>query len=110
VLPWTMPIGFVALLAGWVTTEVGRQPFVVYGLMRTADAVSAVPTASVATTLALFIGVYGGVFGAGVYYISRLIRTGPPDVEGGPRAPAGPGGTPARPLGVPPEPIEGAAQ
>jgi cytochrome d ubiquinol oxidase subunit I len=106
VLPWMMPSGFVALLAGWVTTEVGRQPYVVYGLMRTADAVSAVPAASVATTLALFVGVYGGVFGAGVYYMARLIRTGPPDVDGAP-APEVTAGTPARPLGVPGEPLEG---
>ncbi|HLF11987.1 MAG TPA: cytochrome ubiquinol oxidase subunit I, partial [Gammaproteobacteria bacterium] len=77
VLPWMIPSGFVALLAGWVTTETGRQPYVVYGLMRTADAVSEVPGASVATTLLLFLLVYGGVFGAGIYYIARLIRTGP---------------------------------
>ena len=110
VLPWLMPVGFVALLAGWVTTEVGRQPYVVYGLMRTAEAVSAVPAASVAATLALFVGVYGGVFGAGVYYMARLVRSGPPEVDGGPRAPAGSHGTPARPLRAPPEPIEGSAR
>jgi len=101
-LPWMIPAGFIALLAGWVTTEMGRQPFVVYGLMRTADAVSAVPGASVLTTLALFVGVYGGVFGAGVYYIARLIRTGPQEIAAEPAA------TPARPLGVPGEPLEDA--
>jgi cytochrome d ubiquinol oxidase subunit I len=110
VLPWLMPAGFVALLAGWVTTEVGRQPYVVYGLMRTAEAVSAVPGASVAATLVLFVGVYGGVFGAGVYYIARLIRSGPPDVEGGPRASASTSGTPARPLSGAGEPMQGAAR
>jgi cytochrome d ubiquinol oxidase subunit I len=99
-LPWMIPAGFVALLAGWVTTEVGRQPYVVYGLMRTAEAVSQVPRSSLLTTLALFVGVYGGVFGAGIYYMARLIRTGPTEIG------AAPVGTPARPLGVPGEPLE----
>ncbi len=99
-LPWMIPAGFVALLAGWFTTEVGRQPYVVYGLMRTADAVSPVPGASLLTTLVLFVVVYGGVFGAGVYYMARLIRTGPLEVGGDPTA------TPSRPLGVPGEPLE----
>jgi cytochrome d ubiquinol oxidase subunit I len=100
VLPWMIPSGFVALLAGWFTTEVGRQPYVVYGLMRTADAVSAVPGASLLTTLTLFVVVYGGVFGAGVFYMARLIRTGPTEIGAGPAA------TPARPLGMPDEPLE----
>ncbi len=100
VLPWMIPAGFVALLAGWFTTEIGRQPYVVYGMMRTAEAVSAVPGASVATTLALFLGVYGGIFGAGIYYIVRLIRKGPLEIE-----PAG-HGTPARPMSVADEPLE----
>jgi cytochrome d ubiquinol oxidase subunit I len=102
ILPWMIPAGFVALLAGWLTTEVGRQPYIVYGLMRTADAVSAVPSASLLTTLALFVGVYGGVFGAGVYYMARLIRNGPAEI--GTSAAA----TPARPLSMPGEPLEGA--
>jgi cytochrome d ubiquinol oxidase subunit I len=108
VLPWMIPSGFCALLAGWFTTEIGRQPYVVYGLMRTADAVSRLPGASVATTLLLFLLVYGGVFGAGIYYIVRLVRGGPPDIavespklREGERA-----GTPARPLGAPGDPIE----
>jgi cytochrome bd ubiquinol oxidase subunit I len=100
ILPWMTPAGFVALLAGWFTTEVGRQPYVVYGLMRTADAVSAVPSASLLTTLGLFVVVYGGVFGAGVYYMTRLVRTGPAEIGADPAA------TPARPLGVPGEPLE----
>jgi cytochrome bd ubiquinol oxidase subunit I len=100
VLPWMIPAGFVALLAGWITTEVGRQPYVVYGLMRTAEAVSQVPRSSLLTTLALFVGVYGGVFGAGIYYMARLIRSGPAEIG------AAPAGTPARPLGVLGEPLE----
>jgi cytochrome d ubiquinol oxidase subunit I len=96
-----IPSGFVALLAGWCTTEIGRQPYVVYGLMRTADAVSQVPAASVATTLVLFVAVYGGVFGAGIYYLSRLIRVGPLEVD----APL-PNVRAARPLGAAREPLE----
>jgi cytochrome d ubiquinol oxidase subunit I len=99
-LPWMIPSGFVALLAGWFTTEVGRQPYIVYGLMRTADAVSPVPGASLLTTLVLFVVVYGGVFGAGVYYMGRLIRVGPLEM------PTSPAATPARPLGAPGDPIE----
>lgn len=71
------PAGFIAILAGWFVAEVGRQPFLVYNLIRTADMASPVPAASIATTLALFIVVYGFVFGAGVYYIFKLIRGGP---------------------------------
>jgi cytochrome d ubiquinol oxidase subunit I len=70
------PSGFVAVLAGWVTAEVGRQPWVVYGLLRTADAVSPVPGVSILTSLALFVLVYGVVFGAGIYFIAKVIRQG----------------------------------
>lgn len=70
-------IGFVAVIAGWFVTEQGRQPWVIYGIMRTADAVSPVPAHSVATTLALFILVYGIVFSMGIYYINRLLALGP---------------------------------
>jgi cytochrome d ubiquinol oxidase subunit I len=70
-------IGFVAVIAGWFVTEQGRQPWIIYGVMRTADAVSPVPGGSVFTTLALFIVVYGIVFSMGIYYINRLIAKGP---------------------------------
>jgi cytochrome d ubiquinol oxidase subunit I len=69
-------MGFVAVIAGWVVTESGRQPWIVYGIMRTADATSPVPAGSVATTLVLFVLVYGIVFSTGIYYINRLIRRG----------------------------------
>jgi cytochrome bd ubiquinol oxidase subunit I len=68
--------GFVAVIAGWVVTESGRQPWVAYGILRTADAVSPVPGGSVLTTLILFIVVYGIIFSMGIYYINRLIHTG----------------------------------
>jgi cytochrome bd ubiquinol oxidase subunit I len=87
-------LGFVAVICGWIVTETGRQPWVAYGILRTADAVSPVPGASVATTLVLFVLVYGVVFTMGIYYINRLIAKGP---EG--RAVEPPEfGTPVRPL------------
>jgi cytochrome d ubiquinol oxidase subunit I len=70
-------IGFVAVISGWVVTESGRQPWIVYGILRTADATSPVPGATVAGTLALFIVTYGIVFWFGIYYINRLIAHGP---------------------------------
>ncbi|MCF8029253.1 MAG: cytochrome ubiquinol oxidase subunit I [Desulfobacteraceae bacterium] len=82
---WCMaltPAGFVAVLAGWFVTEVGRQPWIVQGVLRTADAVSPVMAQSVALSLAAFIVVYLFVFGAGTYYILHLINKGPEDGEG----------------------------
>jgi cytochrome bd ubiquinol oxidase subunit I len=83
-------IGFVAVIAGWVVTESGRQPWIVEGVLRTADATSPVPNGSIAITLALFVVVYGIVFWMGIYYINRLIAQGPsraavkdPDYFGG---------------------------
>ncbi len=74
-----IPLGFVAVIAGWVVTEVGRQPWVVYGLMRTSDAVSPSLTGGdVLVSLAFYIVVYAVVFGAGLFYLVRLVRAGPP--------------------------------
>jgi len=89
--------GLVALLAGWYTTEIGRQPWIIHGLMRTADAVTPHSAGEVGLALALFIVVYFILFGAGIVYILRLIRTGPQShepQEGGP----GERRTPARPM------------
>jgi cytochrome d ubiquinol oxidase subunit I len=77
VLTWVSPLGFLAVLAGWFTAEVGRQPWTVYGILRTADAVSPVPGGSVLASLILFVLVYGIVFGAGLYYIIKLVQRGP---------------------------------
>ncbi len=78
---WCLPVGFIAVLAGWVTAEVGRQPYVVYGFLRTVDATSpAVTGGNVAFSLALFFVVYGVIFTAGTYYIVRLLRRGPEDI------------------------------
>jgi cytochrome d ubiquinol oxidase subunit I len=71
------PCGFIAVLAGWFTAEVGRQPYVVYGLLRTADALSPVSGGSVMTSLLVFAFVYCLIFGSGIYYIIKVIRSGP---------------------------------
>ena len=71
------PMGFVAVLAGWITTEVGRQPFTIYGLLRTSDSLAPVSAPAVAASLTAFIIVYFFVFGAGVYYILRLMGKRP---------------------------------
>jgi cytochrome d ubiquinol oxidase subunit I len=81
---WCMaltPAGFVAVLAGWFVTEVGRQPWIVQGLLRTEDATSPVMGTPIAISLAAFIIVYIFVFGAGSYYILRLIGKGPEEAE-----------------------------
>ena len=71
------PSGFIAVLAGWITTEVGRQPYVIYGLMRTADAASPLGAPAVAASLLAFIVVYFTVFGIGIWYILRLMGKAP---------------------------------
>ncbi|TAL77830.1 MAG: cytochrome ubiquinol oxidase subunit I [Burkholderiaceae bacterium] len=94
------PSGLVALLAGWITTEVGRQPWVVYGVMRTADAVTPHGPIEVAITLALFVVVYFLLFSAGIVYMLGLIREGPVPGEGANVHEGGPGEahTPSRPF------------
>jgi len=75
--------GVVAVLAGWVTTEVGRQPWTVYGLLRTAESASPIQAPAVAASLTAFVLVYFAVFGAGVFYLLRLMRRAPetpPDI------------------------------
>ena len=70
------PSGLIAILAGWFTTEIGRQPWVVYGLQRTSDAVSAHGEMHMSISLIAFFVVYGGVFGIGYMYMMKLIRKG----------------------------------
>jgi cytochrome d ubiquinol oxidase subunit I len=76
VMAQTWWMGFVAVIAGWVTTESGRQPWIVQGILRTADATSPVIGEAIALTFALFVVVYGVVFSAGIYFINRLIARG----------------------------------
>ena len=96
------PLGFVAVIAGWVTAEVGRQPWVVYGLLRTRDAVSPIAAPAVTGSLVAFVIVYFTVFAAGTFYILRLMGAAPQ--EGAPIAAEGPirsaGITPAASIGV----------
>jgi len=74
---WMGPSGFVAVLAGWIVTEVGRQPFTVYGLLRTSDSLAPVDAPAVAASLIAFIVVYFALFGAGTYYIIRMMGAAP---------------------------------
>jgi cytochrome bd ubiquinol oxidase subunit I len=104
---WAMgPSGFVAVLAGWYTTEVGRQPFTIYGLMRTSESLSPVSAPAVGTSLLAFIVVYFVVFGAGVLYLLQLMRrplsSGERELNKGPVKAAGinPGPAQDAPLGA----------
>ncbi len=93
---WCIPVGYVAVTAGWVTTEVGRQPWVVYNHLRTADAVTPnLATHDVVISLALYVVVYAMVFGAGAYYLVKLVRAGPSTESA---AEPGAAQRPARPL------------
>jgi cytochrome d ubiquinol oxidase subunit I len=77
---WTLPVGYIAVTAGWITTEVGRQPWVVYRHLRTAEAVTpSLSGADVMASLVLYGLVYAVIFGAGVYYLVRLVQRGLPD-------------------------------
>jgi cytochrome bd ubiquinol oxidase subunit I len=74
---FTAPLGLVATIAGWMVAEVGRQPWVVYGLARTVDMASTIPAQAVLTSLSLFILVYGILFLVFIYYLFKVIRLGP---------------------------------
>ena len=76
------PAGFIAVLAGWVTTEVGRQPYTVYGLLRTAESVAPIDAPAVAASLLAFIVVYFLLFGAGTLYILKMMNRAPADAGG----------------------------
>jgi cytochrome bd ubiquinol oxidase subunit I len=102
------PAGFIAVLAGWITTETGRQPFTVYGLLRTADSASPLAAPAVASSLIAFIIVYFAVFITGVIYILRLMAAPPHPGEHGPSSKL-----PARAAGITPaagSAVEGAAR
>ena len=77
-----IPIGFIAVIAGWVVTEVGRQPWTVYGLLRTADSVSPSLTGSdVVISLLAYVVVYLFIYPSGVLLMWRIVRSGPATVE-----------------------------
>ena len=108
---WMGPSGLIAILAGWFTTEIGRQPWTVYGLMRTADSVSAHGATEVGVTLLLFILIYTAVFGTGIGYLLRLVRIGPQTGESHKPDEGGPGQErqPMRPLSIVTGPDENGA-
>jgi cytochrome d ubiquinol oxidase subunit I len=97
------PSGLIAIIAGWMTTEVGRQPWIVYGVMRTRDGVSNHSAITLSVTLALFVVVYSTVFGSGIGYILRLIAKGPIPAAN-PAATLPPHQRPARPFSAASDP------
>jgi cytochrome d ubiquinol oxidase subunit I len=90
------PAGFIAVIAGWVTTEVGRQPFTVYHLLRTADSVSPIASPAVTGSLVAFVVVYFGTFVSGAVYIIKLMTKPPSEHETVPE------GAPIRTAGITP--------
>jgi len=101
------PSGLLAILAGWFTTEVGRQPWVVYGLLRTRDAVSNHGTLHMSLSLLAFLIVYCSVFGVGTVYLLKLVGRGPqPYVDHPPSGGPGQARTPARPLSAADEALD----
>ncbi|KCZ60696.1 cytochrome ubiquinol oxidase subunit I [Hyphomonas atlantica] len=87
------PSGFVAVLAGWITTEVGRQPYTVYGHLMTSDSIAPVEAPAVAASLIAFIVVYFALFGAGTLYILKMMNKTPGDVRPLPETPTRTAGT-----------------
>jgi cytochrome d ubiquinol oxidase subunit I len=98
--------GYISLLAGWVTTEVGRQPWVVYGMLRTKDAISPVSADQVGITLLTFVAVYFVVFGVGIYYMLKLMKQGPTSSPAVSAGGVGQFHTPMRPLSGADEALE----
>jgi cytochrome d ubiquinol oxidase subunit I len=92
----SFPAGFVAVIAGWFTAEVGRQPWVVYGVLRTSNAVTpSLTTANVLVSLSAYVAVYAVIYAFGLFYIYRLLRDGPAD-----EPESRDGVTPGRPMAV----------
>ena len=102
------PSGLIALLAGWYVTEIGRQPWVVYGLMRTKDAVSEHSAMTLTVGLVVLVVMYLGIFGTGITYMLRLVRKGPQADEPHP-ADIADNQRPARPLSAVDESLSGAS-
>jgi cytochrome d ubiquinol oxidase subunit I len=84
IMLYAIPLPYVALQAGWIVTEVGRQPWIVYGLMRTRDAVSPIAASQVGLTLGAFILVYTLLGVAAFYLMVRYARLGPQPTPGAP--------------------------
>lgn len=105
---WMSPTGFIALLAGWYVVEIGRQPYVVYGLLRTSEALSPqITRAAVMSSLIAYALAYTVVFGSGMWYLRKLLLVGP--VPQPPKHTGDGEKTPARPMSLPDEKLDGAA-
>jgi cytochrome d ubiquinol oxidase subunit I len=74
---WSAPLGYLAVESGWIVRCVGRQPWAVYGEIRTADAVSNLPPSNVLTSLLIFLSIYTLLFFSALFFGSRIIRKGP---------------------------------
>jgi len=92
------PSGFVAVIAGWITTEVGRQPYTVYGHLLTGESHSPLAAPAVAASLLAFVLVYFAVFGAGAWYLLKLMTRPPHAQESDPPS------APVRSAGITPAP------
>jgi cytochrome d ubiquinol oxidase subunit I len=79
------PAGLLAMLSGWMVTEVGRQPFTVYGVLRTADSVSTVSREQVIGSTGVILAFYLLIFGAGLWVLLRILRQAPQEDEPGPQ-------------------------
>jgi cytochrome bd ubiquinol oxidase subunit I len=96
------PAGIIAMLAGWMTTEIGRQPWVVYGVMRTADAASHHSALTLSISLVIFVLLYCAVFGTGISYLLKVVAVEPERSPPPPDADQ-PHRRPARPLSAAPD-------
>ncbi len=77
IMLWSIPLPYIAIEAGWIVSEVGRQPWIVYGLMKTSDAGSPIDFSQVAVSLTGFILVYGLLGAVGFYLIAKSVKEGP---------------------------------
>jgi len=104
------PAGPIAIIAGWLTTEIGRQPWVVYGVMQTKDAVSNHSALELSITLIVFIVMYVAVFGTGISYMLKLAAKGPQSYDEHSPEPSPQSGRPTRPLSAVPDRIDPAIE
>jgi cytochrome d ubiquinol oxidase subunit I len=74
---WAIPLGYLAVETGWVTREVGRQPWLIYGVMRTEEGASLLPRMTVASSLSIYAVIYTILFLAFIVFARRIIKKGP---------------------------------
>ena len=103
---WMGPAGLIAILAGWFTTEIGRQPWLVYGVMRTEDGVSNHSALALSFTLLAFVIVYFAVFGIGARYMLKLVAKGPKVEDQAAPHDEGQALRPSRPMSAAPDDVD----